>query len=119
MARTTIHELNVTKHLWVEVVNIACDVQNITYIRPSLDKSPYDLWKGIKPKIYYFPQFECICYILNTKRILKSLIRDLKSASFWDTIKGLKSTKYLINQLLRNQLTPSLMKRSLNKKCQS
>jgi transposase InsO family protein len=71
MARTMIHENNLPKHFWAEAVNTACYVQNRIYIRPILEKTAYELFKGRKPNISYFHQFGCTCYILNNKLYLK------------------------------------------------
>ena len=71
MARTMLHENNLAKHFWVEAVNTACYVQNKIYIRPLLNKTAYELFKGRKPNISYFHQFGCTCYILNNKVYLK------------------------------------------------
>ena len=50
---------------------ISCYIQNRIYIRPILEKTAYELFKGIRPNISYFHQFGCTCYILNTKLYLK------------------------------------------------
>jgi len=71
MARTMIHENNLAKHFWAEAVNTTCYVQNRIYIRPILEKTTYELFKGRKPNICYFHQFGCTCYILNNKLYLK------------------------------------------------
>jgi len=71
MARTMIHENNLAKHFWAEAVNTSCYVQNKIYIRPLLNKTAYELFKGRKPNISYFHQFGCTCYILNNKVYLK------------------------------------------------
>jgi len=71
MARTMIHENNLAKHFWAEVVNTTCYVQNRIYIRPILEKTAYELFKGRIPNISYFHQFGCTCYILNNKLYLK------------------------------------------------
>jgi len=71
MARTMIHENNLAKHFWAEVVNTACYVQNRIYIRPILEKTAYELFKGRRLNISYFHQFGCTCYILNNKLYLK------------------------------------------------
>jgi len=71
MARTMIHENNLSKHFWAEAVNTACYVQNRIYIRPLLNKTAYEFFKGRKPNISYFHQFGCTCYILNYKVYLK------------------------------------------------
>jgi len=71
MARTMIHENNLSKHFWAEVVNTTCYVQNRIYIRPILEKTTYELFKGGRPNISFFHQFRCTCYILNNKLYLK------------------------------------------------
>ena len=45
-ARTMIHENNLAKHFWAEAVNTTCYVQNRIYIRPILNKTAYELFKG-------------------------------------------------------------------------
>ena len=32
------------KHLWAEVVNTTCYLQNTIFIRPPLKMTPYELW---------------------------------------------------------------------------
>jgi len=71
MARTMIHENNLAKYFWAEAVNTACYVQNRIYIKPMLNKTAYELFKGRKPNISYFHQFGCTCYILNNKVYLE------------------------------------------------
>jgi transposase InsO family protein len=51
MARTMIHENNLAKHFWAEVVNTTCYVKNRIYIKPILEKIAYELFKGIRPNI--------------------------------------------------------------------
>ncbi|WJX24547.1 hypothetical protein P8452_13641 [Trifolium repens] len=67
MARTMMHETKLAKHFWAEAVNTACYIQNRIYIRPLLNITTYELFKGRKPNISYFHQFGCTCYILNNK----------------------------------------------------
>jgi len=52
-------------------VNTTCYVQNRIYIRPILEKTTYELFKGRRPNISYFHQFGFTCYILNNKLYLK------------------------------------------------
>ncbi|WJX61599.1 hypothetical protein P8452_46671 [Trifolium repens] len=67
MARTMMHETKLAKYFWAEAVNTTCYIQNRIYIRPMLNKTTYELFKGRKPNISYFHQFGCTCYILNNK----------------------------------------------------
>jgi transposase InsO family protein len=71
MARTMMHETKLAKHFWAEAVNTACYIQNRIYIRPLLNITTYELFKGRKPNISYFHQFGCVCYILNNNAYRK------------------------------------------------
>ena len=46
-------------------MNTTCYVQNRIYIRPILEKTAYELFKGRRPNISYFHQLGCTCYILH------------------------------------------------------
>jgi len=58
MTRTMLNDHSTPKHFWVEAVNTACYLQNIIYIRPILKKTPYELWKGHKPKFLFSTHFD-------------------------------------------------------------
>lgn len=49
-------------------------------MRPILGKTPYELWKNIKPNISYFHPFGCSCFILNTKENLNKF--DFKAKKY-------------------------------------
>jgi len=84
MDRTMIHENNLAKHFWTEAVNTTCYVQNRIYIRPILEKTAYELFKGRRPNISYFHQFGCTCYILNNKLYLKKFDAKAQRGIFLD-----------------------------------
>ena len=67
MCRTMLNEHNLPKYFWGHAVDTACHVLNRVYLRPSLNKTPYELWNGRAPNISYFKVFGSKCYILNTK----------------------------------------------------
>ena len=67
MARTMLHENNLPNYFWAEEVNTSCYILNRVLIRPSLDKTSYELWKNEKPNISYVKVFGSKCFILNTK----------------------------------------------------
>ena len=46
---------------------LPCYVLNLVLIRPNLNKTSYELWKGRKPNIGYFKVFGCKYFVLNTK----------------------------------------------------
>jgi len=77
-----IHENNLAKHFWADAVNTACYIQNRIYIRPILEKTAYELFKGRRPNISYFHQFWCTCYILNTKLYLKKFDAKAQRGTF-------------------------------------
>ena len=82
MARTMLNDNSISKHFWAEAVNTACYIQNRIYIRPILNKTPYELWKGRKPNISYFHSFGCQCFILNTKDSLGKFDAKVDSGIF-------------------------------------
>ena len=65
MSRTMLSEAKLPKYFWAEAVNTSCYILNRVLIRPILEKTPYELWKGKKPNISYFHAFGCKCFILN------------------------------------------------------
>jgi len=70
MARTMLNESNVEDYFWAVAINTSCYILNRVSIRKVLNKTPYQLWKDIKPSISYFHKFGCYCYILNNKEKL-------------------------------------------------
>ena len=68
MARTMLCENNLPKYFWMEAVNTAWYVINCVMIRSILKKTPYELWKGRKPKISHLRAFGCKCFVLNNNK---------------------------------------------------
>ena len=67
MARAMLHNKDVARNLWGEVVNIACHTVNRVYFRLGTKKTPYELWKGRKPNFKYFRIFRSTCFILKDR----------------------------------------------------
>ena len=67
MARAMLHNKDVARNLWGEVVNTACHTVNWVYFRPGTKKTPYELWKGRKPNVKYFRIFGNTCFILKDR----------------------------------------------------
>lgn len=67
MVRTLLCKTNHPKNLWAEAVCTSCYILNRCLIRPMMNKTPYEIWKGRKPNINYFHAFGCKCCILNIK----------------------------------------------------
>ena len=69
MARTMLIASGLPRKFWAEAVNTACYIVNRVLIRPITSKTPYELFKGIKPNISYFRVFGCRCFVhVNGKR---------------------------------------------------
>ncbi|CAN1346353.1 Retrovirus-related Pol polyprotein from transposon TNT 1-94 [Linum perenne] len=68
LSRTMLLDHQTPKRFWAEAVSTACYVLNRTLIRKSLNKTPYELFKGKTPNISYFHPFGCRCFVLNTTR---------------------------------------------------
>ena len=69
-------------YFWAKVVNTSCYTLNRVLIRPSLDKTPYELWKNKNPYIICFKVLGSKCLILNTKDNLENLMQDLMLGYF-------------------------------------
>ena len=67
MAKAMIHNKDMAKDLWGEVINIACHIVNRVYFRLGTKKTPYKLWKGMKPNVKYIRIFGSTCFILKDK----------------------------------------------------
>ncbi|GAA0147930.1 hypothetical protein LIER_07509 [Lithospermum erythrorhizon] len=67
MGRTMLNEHNLPKYFLGHPVDTACHVLNRVFLRPLMNKTPYELWNEKTPNISYIKVFGCKCYILNTK----------------------------------------------------
>nr|KYP46043.1 Retrovirus-related Pol polyprotein from transposon TNT 1-94 [Cajanus cajan] len=65
LARTMLNETNLPKYFWVDAINTTCHVLNKFLIRPILKRTPYEIYKGMKPNISYLKVFGCKCFMLN------------------------------------------------------
>lgn len=70
MARVMIHSKNLAQHFWGEAVNIACHIIKRVYLRPEINKTPYEILRGKKPTVKYFRTFGSKCYILRDRENL-------------------------------------------------
>ncbi|XP_070032743.1 uncharacterized protein [Nicotiana tomentosiformis] len=65
MARTMLIDSGITKNFWEETVNTACYLMNRCMIRSLLNKNPYELLNGRKPKLTHLRTFGCKYFFLN------------------------------------------------------
>ena len=54
-----LNEYDLPKYFWAEAVNTVSYVSNRILIRPSLDKTTFELWLNKIPNIGYFKVFGC------------------------------------------------------------
>jgi hypothetical protein len=66
-----IHSKNLVQHFWGEAVNTARHIFNRVYLRPEINKTPYEIWRGKKPTVKYFRTFGSKCYILHDRENLE------------------------------------------------
>ena len=95
LARTMLNESNLSKYFCTDAVYTTFYVLNRTLIRPILNKTPYELYKGRKPNISHLRVFGCKCFILNNSKA--NLILNL--------MKG-----YILAMLLMDMLTGCITK---------
>ena len=65
-----LNEQNIPQKFWCNAVDTSTYILNRVLIRPFLNKTPYELYKGKKPTLGYFRVFGSKCFILNTKDYL-------------------------------------------------
>ncbi|GJW95067.1 ribonuclease H-like domain-containing protein [Tanacetum coccineum] len=65
-ARTMLADSKLPTTFWAEAVSTACYVQNRVLIVKPHSKTPYELFRGIKPAIGFMKPFGCHVTILNT-----------------------------------------------------
>ena len=65
MARTMLIASGRPRNFWAEAVNTTCYILNCVLIRPITSKTPYELFKGVKPNISYI-----VCLDVNALFIL-------------------------------------------------
>ena len=85
MARAMLHNKDVARNLWGEVVNIACHTINKVYFRPGTKKTPYELWKRKKPYVKYFRIFGNTCFILKYRENVGKFDSRSNEGYFCDT----------------------------------
>ena len=62
-----IHTTNVPLTLWAKAINTATYVLNHSSNTQVYDKTPYELWHGVKPKVHHYRIFGTIAYIFIDK----------------------------------------------------
>ena len=62
-----LHNKDVARNLWREVVDTACHTVNRVYFRLDTKKTSYELQKGRKPNVKYFRIFGSTCFILKDR----------------------------------------------------
>ncbi|GKE44847.1 retrovirus-related pol polyprotein from transposon TNT 1-94, partial [Tanacetum coccineum] len=65
-ARTMLADSKLTTTFWAEAVSTACYVYNRVLIVKPHNKTPYELFRGIKPALSFMKPFGCHVTILNT-----------------------------------------------------
>jgi len=80
LARTLLNETDLPKYFWADAVSTTCYVLNRVLNRPTLKKTPYELFKGRKPNISHLKVFGCKCFILNNG---KDLVVHILNYLFW------------------------------------
>ena len=75
-------ESNIPQTFWVEVVHIVVHILNKAHLRPSSDKTPYELWHGKSTSIKHFRIFGSKCYINNNDENLGNLMQEQMKGFF-------------------------------------
>jgi len=63
MTRIMLIASGLPRYFSAEALNTSCYIINHCMIRPILNKTPYELFKGGKPNIVHLRLFGCKCYV--------------------------------------------------------
>lgn len=99
MARAMLCDSGLPKYLWGEAINIACYILNIALIRKGMNKTPYEIWKGSKPKIGYFRHSNVNVTFWMTESSSENLIQNLMKVYFWGTQHTVDPSESTIKEL--------------------
>ena len=77
MARSMMNVVGLPKKFWAEAVATAVYILNISPTKAVLNQTPYEAWKGRKPRVSHLKIFGCIAYALDNSHSRRKL--DVKS----------------------------------------
>ena len=63
MAQTMLMDSKLTDIFWTQEVHTIVRIQNRVILRNNIDKTPYELWKGIPTNVKHLKVFGRKCYI--------------------------------------------------------
>ena len=65
-----LHEKNLPKQFWAEVINTIVFLQNRLPTKVAKNKTPFEAWYGYKPFPNFLKVFGCLCftYVPQVKR---------------------------------------------------
>ena len=98
MTRTMLIASGLPRNFWAEALNTSCYIINRCMIRPILNKTPYELFKGRKPNIMHLRVLACKCYVHNNRKDALGKF-DLRSDEAIGTPHTVRHTKCLIREL--------------------
>lgn len=96
MGRSMMQARGVSKSFWAEVVATTIYVLNISPTKAVLNRTPYEVWRGNKPKVSHLRIFGCVAYALVNSQARASLMKNLKNMSLLVIAHNLKLISYII-----------------------
>lgn len=66
MARSMMTATDIPKQLWAEAVATTVYLLNLSPTKAVMNRTPYEAWKGRKPRVSHLKIFGCIAYVLDT-----------------------------------------------------
>jgi hypothetical protein len=71
MAQTMLMDSKLTDIFWTQVVHTIVHIQNRVMLINNIDKTPYEIWKGIPTNVKHFKVFGSKCYIKREDGIMR------------------------------------------------
>ena len=70
MGRTVLKDSKLDEKFWVQAIDTAVFIINISLLRNNCNKTPYELWKGKLVNVKYLGIFRRQCYIKRVDQML-------------------------------------------------
>ena len=86
----------VLKCFWAEAVATAVYLLNISPTKAVFNRTPYEAWRGNKPKVSQLRVFGCIAYALVNSQARRKLDEKCENVSLLDIAHNSKPISYTI-----------------------
>ena len=105
LARAMLSASELPEFLWEAAVAHAAYLRNMSYMKPRVKETPYQLWHGRKPDVSHLREFGApVWVLLQGQKVQRKMLLKSQRQAYIGYDEGSKSVKYY-NTAMRNILT--------------